>query len=176
MRQSTRATTGRERSRRPCLRAIVVAALLALVAPLAACADDDPDASPRPGTETFGEGQFSDIPLVEGSQQIGPTSTDGDGVVAGTWTVPGHTAPSIVEEMTSQLRSAGWTVLVEPVERPEGAFRAEFGDDQRRLEVIATGVDGIEGIGSRVDAQYSLLLHPDLDDADVDAGRESTGG
>jgi hypothetical protein len=132
---------------------------------------EEPPAQPQVGTETFGQGDFGDIPLIDGSEQIGPIDVQGDEVMAATYTVNQMVAARAIDRMAGLLDRAGWNQLIAPVERPEGAFRTEYAKDGRRVEVVATDVTGL-GNDNRM--QYSVILHPDLDDTDVDAGRAST--
>jgi hypothetical protein len=136
-----------------------------------------PEAQPRPGSEGFGQGDFDGIPLIPGSEQIGPTSTQ-QGVTAATFTVQGLTARQAVDDMAALLGDLGATPLVAPVERPPGAFRSEWAFEGRRIEVVATSLEGDDGSSqfdeSSIRMQYSVLIHADLDDADVDADEPST--
>jgi hypothetical protein len=175
---------------------VMVGATVALVLSAAACAESDseditaqdnpgnseipvtaedageePPAQPQVGTETFGQGDFGDIPLIDGSEQIGPTDVQDDEVMAATYTVNQMVAARAVDRMAELLDAAGWDQLIAPVERPEGAFRTEYAKEGRRVEVVATDVTGL-GNDNRM--QYSVILHPDLDDTDVDAGRPAT--
>lgn len=172
-------------------RLAVAVAVGVLLAPVG-CADDDDTAVTTRGTPTpaegtrpevegaqpridagpeFGEGAFDNLPLLPGSNQVGPIS-EIDGVVTGTYTVHGHTAETAIDEMTVLLTEAGFQQLIGPMEWPAGAIRTEWDVGGRRLEVVATDVTGMEG-GHRM--QYSLLLHADLDDAGAEAGRPPTG-
>lgn len=132
---------------------------------------EGPPAQPQAGTETFGQGDFGDIPLIDGSEQVGPIDVQADEVMAATYTVNQRVAERAIAEMAELLAAAGWEQLIAPVERPEGAFRTEWAKEGRRVEVVATDVTGL-GNDNRM--QYSVILHPDLDDADVDAGRAAT--
>lgn len=122
-------------------------------------AGSEPEAQPQPGTEVFGQGDFDNVPLIAGSEQVGPTDVTGDAVAA-TYTVDRLTAAQAVEQMAALLADNGWTRLVAPIEEPEGAFRTEWSNEERRLEVVATDVDSFGADGS---IQYSLVLLPDLD-------------
>lgn len=132
---------------------------------------EEPPAQPQVGTETFGQGDFGDIPLLDGSEQIGPIDVQDDDVMAATYTVNQMVAARAIDRMAELLDAGGWDQLIAPVERPEGAFRTEYAKEGRRVEVVATDVTGL-GNDNRM--QYSVILHPDLDDTDVDAGRAST--
>lgn len=132
----------------------------------------EPTAQPGLQDGEFGQGDFDEIPLIPGSEQVGPIEDHGDGVLTATYTVNQKTAERAIQEMADLLDLAGWRQLIAPVERPEGAYRTEWTDEKRRLEVVATDVSGLDEAHRM---QYSLLLHPDLDDTDVNAGRPSTG-
>lgn len=187
---------GGRRRRRRNLRILLIVGAVALVLLAAACAESDseditaqddpgdseinvtaegeaeePPAQPQVGTETFGQGDFGDIPLIDGSEQIGPIDVQDDEVMAATYTINQMVAARAIDQMAELLDQAGWNQLVAPVERPEGAFRTEYAKDGRRVEVVATDVTGL-GNDNRM--QYSVILHPDIDDTDVDAGRAST--
>jgi hypothetical protein len=135
-----------------------------LLGALAAGACSNPDETqPVPGASVFGEGDFSDIPVLPASDQIGDRS-EKDGVVTASWRARNYTAERVLQWYREELVSTRWSVRTEPYEVADGVWQGEWQRDGRLLEVVA---DNATNLGDESDfveytSQFSLILHPDL--------------
>ena len=107
----------------------------------------------------FLDQEYDDIPLPEGSEQLGPVDTI-DGTTTGTYTVEEVSAEDAVVALDQLLQAEGWRVL-EPVRQELDAWRGDWAKDERRLEVTAYPIDSL---GPDYEMQFSLVLSPNLED------------
>ena len=135
-------------------------ALLAAVS--VACGSDPTDTNetqPAPDVTTFEEGAFEQLPLYPDSEPIGARS-EKDGVVTRSYKVQNVTVDMILAFYAERLEAAGWE-RAEPALRENTESRADWVNDQHRLEISAQDIRGPEDPPSDQHVvQYSLVLHP----------------
>ena len=134
---------------------------MTLVAFTVGCGSDVPDrsAQPAPDVTTFEDGAFEQLPLYPDSEPIGAQS-EKDGVVTRSYKVKDVTVDMIIAFYEERLQAAGWE-RAEPVLRENTQSRADFVNDDHRLELSAQDIRGPEDPPSDQHVvQYSLVLHP----------------
>ena len=141
-----------------------LALLVALL--LGACGDDDdasdPDAQPSPDVTTFGEGDFSDIPLPPLAEEAGERS-ERDGVVVQSFFVRNRTPEDVLDFYRTYFEGEGGTPILAPEPYGNQAWRGTWLVDDRELLVSAIpapSVDGTEVERADVVTQMSLELSP----------------
>lgn len=141
---------------------MLVAAALAM----GACSPNEDErgsgAQPAPGTDTFEQGLFDEIPHFPRSEPLGPRSEESD-VVAQSFRARDATPEQVMEFYRASLD--GWDVVTPP--RPPGenpdTLRAKWSREQSILTIAASPAPSVEGQNeaARVEySQYSLSLAP----------------
>lgn len=130
---------------------------LATLALLAACGGDSQDGADG----VVGRGMvatFDDLPHPDRSQPFGSVS-ETDGVITRSYRVAGSTPAAVIDFYRERLEPNGWTPA-EPAFREDGPDRADWVNDDYRLEVSATPSDARDDRSTDGGAavQYSLVL------------------
>lgn len=141
---------------------MVVAAVLAM----GACSPNEErrgsGSQPAPGTETFEQGLFDEIPHFPRSEPLGPRSEESD-VVAQSFRARDATPEQVMEYYRASLDD--WDVVTPP--RPPGenpdTLRGKWSRDQWILIISASPAPAVgePPEAARVEySQYSLSLEP----------------
>lgn len=139
---------------------LALAAALSLAA--VGCGDDDGTAAtgatgaqPDAVSDEFRSDALADIPVPSAAQAIN-APTENDGAVAQSYEIPGRTPAQVLDEFTTDLAGAGWTLAVEPEEVGATGVNGEWTKDGEVLEISATPFNANDG--DAVVTQFSLVL------------------
>lgn len=157
---------------------LAAAALAAVVLVGAGCGDDDDSAAtqdgaergvgdqPAPGTDTFEQGLFDEIPRYRPSEAVGPRNEEND-IVTQSFRARDSLPDEILAFYVRQLE-APWQVQDDPQQiGAGGTWRGVWIRDNWRLIVSATRAPALEGepiepgaAQGTLHSQYSLTLEP----------------
>ncbi|MDE0804090.1 MAG: hypothetical protein OSA99_12290 [Acidimicrobiales bacterium] len=136
---------------------LALAAALSLTA--IGCGDDDGTAAtgaqPDAVSGEFQSDALADIPIPGAAQAINAPS-ENDGAVAQSYEIPGRTPAQVLDEFTTDLAGAGWTLAVEPEQVGTTGVNGEWTKDGEVLEISATPFNANDG--DAVVTQFSLVL------------------
>ena len=133
-----------------------MAAVLSLAA--LGCGEDATDttgAQPDAVSEEFQPDALAAIPVPGAAEPIN-APTEEDGIVAQSYEIPGRTPAQVLDEFTTGLADAGWTLAVEPEEVGSTGVNGEWTKDGDVLEISATPFEANNG--DAVVTQFSLVL------------------
>lgn len=118
--------------------------------------DDQGDALPNPGSESFSEGDFDAIPIARGATEASER-TEREGAISQSYTVSATSPTQIMEYYVESLPDFGWEA-VEPVrETGTDSYAAAWVQGSDRLEISALLAQGVEDERT----QFSVVLLPD---------------
>lgn len=138
---------------------VLAAGTIAAIGLLAGCGDDGEAETQTSEVVDPSTDALDAVPLVPRSEPFGRPSAE-DGVQTRSYEVDGTTPERIIAFYADALPAEGWT-QVEPTNREDTEQRADFVDEDHRLEISAIASDRQ---ASEDDAeggvQYSLVLRP----------------
>ncbi len=146
----------------PCLlTALLIAGLL-----LAGCGTNDErrgsGAQPAPGTETFEQGLFDEIPRFPRSEPLAPRTEKSD-VVAQSFRARGATPEQIFDFYRGSLDGWDLVTLAQPPGETADTLRGKWAREQWILTISASPAPTVEGQNESAIvaySQYSLSLEP----------------